>query len=221
MSKPWTMKDLAFLRENAPIMSIRDMAAALNRSAKCTASTMKRHAIKTGRTGCFPKGNQPHNKGTQGVMKPNKTSFRPGIVPANSLFDGAVTIRTDTRGAKYKHIRVDGVWLYLHRVEWEKANGPIPHNHILVCKNGDTLNEHPSNWQPITRAEHARRNANRTKAAESMKKTWDRVKRMEAVGIQPHDVKLKSKRNASVTNKTSPMLIVDMEHLTKAPNRII
>ena len=43
---------------------------------------------------------------------------------------------------------------------------------VLRCKSNDKLNCNPDNWELITKVENAKRNANRTKASETMKKIW-------------------------------------------------
>jgi hypothetical protein len=41
-------------------------------------------------------------------------------------------------------------WKFVHRIEWEKLNGPVPEGMVLKCK-GDPLNTDPSNWELIPR----------------------------------------------------------------------
>lgn len=198
--KAWTIRELNYLRDNASSMTIAQLAEQLGRTTKQTASTMKRHGIRTGRDGRFAPGSVPANKGTKGLKGANSTSFVKGQLPHNTKQDGDITIRTDKRGVQYQHIRLaNRKWAYLHRVNWEAANGPIPEGHILVCMDGDTLNVEPTNWMPITRAEHVRRNDNRAKASETMRANWERVRRLESVGITPTSTKLRTKRKQKQT----------------------
>lgn len=44
----------------------------------------------------------------------------------------------------------------LHVAIWERANGPVPHGHIVHHLDGDRLNNQIENLMPMTRADHAR-----------------------------------------------------------------
>ncbi len=107
-------------------------------------SLRKRNGWKTGRTGCFEKGAEPHNKGVpcppgKGGHHPNarKTQFRKGnrTGQANRNYKPVGTERLSEDG--YREIKVhDGLprqsrWQLVHRVEWEKANGPVLANVML------------------------------------------------------------------------------------------
>lgn len=116
-------------------------------------------------------GNVPINKGrkqadymsAEQIEKTKATRFQKGQQNHNELYDGAITIRNDhpdrNGGRTIKQIRLGkGKWQELQKYNWEKKNGPIPKGMVLACKNGDTLNCKPSNWELITRSENLQRN---------------------------------------------------------------
>lgn len=137
----------------------RDVAAAnLN-------ALRKRKGWKTGRTGHFSKGHDPHNKGVPcpdgvGGRHPNarKTQFRKGhgrSGVAVKLYKPIGTERMSKDGYLERKIH-DGMplqsrWRAVHLIEWEAVNGPIPDGHCLKCLDGNRLNTAPANWKPIPR----------------------------------------------------------------------
>lgn len=122
----------------------------------------KRKGWLTGRTGCFTKGQTPHNKGKP--MPPEvrakclKTAFKPGNRP--HTWRGAGHERIDEKDG-YVVMIVDEVnpWtgaptrpVLKHRYLWEQKNGPLPDGYCLKCLDGDKTNTDPSNWEAIPRA---------------------------------------------------------------------
>lgn len=89
------------------------------------------------------------------------TRFKKGSIPHNAKDkNGVVSIRPDKRSVNYKFIRVSlGKWEPLARVNWEKANGPIPKNMKIIHKDGDTLNCNLSNLELLTPGELMKRNS--------------------------------------------------------------
>lgn len=112
----------------------------------------------------FGRGQTPFNKGKKQTdwisecKMPNvkKGQFKKGERPITAPPPNTVTIRTH-KGTGQTHKYMNN--RMLHYIEWEKVNGPVPKGHILACKTGDTLNEHPDNWELISRAENMRRNS--------------------------------------------------------------
>lgn len=110
------------------------------------------------------KGNVPINKGKkwdefmseQGQINSRATMFKKGHIPHNAKeADGAISIRKYSDGKQYKSIRVSlGVWKMLHVHMWEQANGPLPDGHILIFKDGNSLNCTLDNIECISRVEH-------------------------------------------------------------------
>lgn len=96
------------------------------------------------------KGSIPPNKGKKmpiHVYKAaKKTMFKKGHRPANTLYNGAITTRPDSKGRVYKFIRIKkGKWELLHRKLWMDAHGKIPKGHIVKFKDGNSLNVKLSN----------------------------------------------------------------------------
>lgn len=112
----------------------------------------------------FKKGQEARNKGVP--MLPHirermqHTFFKKGNLPANTRADGDISIRTDKRGVKYKFIRIGlSRWEALARYNYRKEHGPIPHGHVIIHRDGDTLNCDPPNLMMITKKEHMLRNS--------------------------------------------------------------
>lgn len=122
----------------------------------------------------FKEGHIPWNKGLKGLRMSPATEFKKGHLPHNTKCDGFISIRLHKRtNTKYKYIRIiQGTWKQYHHYLWEKEHGPIPQNHILRFRNGNTLDCRIENLELISRAENALRNINRKKAAETMRMIW-------------------------------------------------
>lgn len=132
----------------------------------------------------FQKGHTPANKGLkqseymsrEAIEKTKDTRFKPGNKPHNTKWDGAITIRHSSKKSGRKPfacIRLaEGKWKEYQIYRWEKDNGPVPKGHVLRCRDGNTLNCSPDNWELITRAEHARRNQNTEKAVAALRKFY-------------------------------------------------
>lgn len=116
----------------------------------------------------FKKGHQGWNKGMKGLKFPGseRTQFKKGQTPANTLYDGAITIHTDWNGRhdyrRYKWIRLGKKkWKMLHVFIWEHFYGPVPPGHIVVFANGDQMNCRLDNLRCISRAQHAAETRNK------------------------------------------------------------
>ncbi len=108
----------------------------------------------------FKKGHEPHNQGKIGFRASPKSEFKKGQLPANTLYDGAISIRKDTKsGRSYKYVRVaKAKWELLHRQVWISAKGRIPPKHVVAFVDGNTLNCALENLELITCGENLRRN---------------------------------------------------------------
>lgn len=118
----------------------------------------------------FKKGHQPKNKGLSisefmsedAIKRSAATRFKKGHIPANAKKegDGAISIRKDKSGHKYKYIRISlGKWELLSRVVWAKHHGQIPLDHVIIFKDGDTLNCAIDNLECISKRENMKRNS--------------------------------------------------------------
>lgn len=109
--------------------------------------------------GQFRKEHLSWNKGLRGYMGANRTSFKKGNLPVNTLYDGAITIRKDKLGTSYKWIRIaKAKWKELHRYLWEQKYGKVPKGFVLRFKDGDTMNVVLSNIELISRSIHLDKN---------------------------------------------------------------
>lgn len=99
---------------------------------------LKNHNIKSGRNGHYKKGIEPHNKGTVGLMKPNKTSFKKGHRSFNYRPVGSERINVEG----YIEVKVadPSEWRSKNRHVWEINNGPIPKGFNVRFKDSDKLN---------------------------------------------------------------------------------
>lgn len=120
-------------------------------------SLCKRRGWFTGRTGCFPKGSVPANKGRKGYHPPGseKGWFKPGVRRgvAVRLYKSIGTERVSKDGYLERKVNDDMPpqkrWRAVYRINWEQANGPVPEGHRLKCLDGDRTNTDPSNWEAI------------------------------------------------------------------------
>ncbi|MDF2141226.1 HNH endonuclease [Paenirhodobacter sp. CAU 1674] len=119
----------------------------------------KRKGWLTGRSGCFPKGHVPANKGKQMPFHPNsaRTRFQKGQRPINKYDVGHETVDRDG----YVRICVDrpNPWTghrthmaFKHRELWVATNGPVPDGHRLKCIDGNKRNTDPTNWEAVPMA---------------------------------------------------------------------
>lgn len=158
-----------FLRKNYPNLSQIDLTAAFNKKFKTNknrnaiASTLKRLGIKSGRTGCFERGNVSWNTGTKGVMKANSGNFKKGHIPPNAKPIGSERIDKDG----FIHIKIaeenqytgaKTKYKHKHVVNWERENGPVPKGSVVFFRDSDKTNCDPENLVLITRAELVRLN---------------------------------------------------------------
>lgn len=179
-SIPYSATEMEWLEANRRLV-ISDYAAGFNAlfgrnvAAKNLHALRKRKGWKTGRTGCFEKGDVPHNKGKpcepgEGGRHPNarKTQFKKGhgrSGVAVKLYKPIGSERLSKNGYLERKIH-DGLplqsrWRAVHIVEWEAVNGPLPKGHALKCLDGDRLNTNPSNWIAIPRGVLPRLNGGR------------------------------------------------------------
>ncbi|MES2173891.1 MAG: HNH endonuclease [Pseudomonadota bacterium] len=150
----------------------RDDVSLKNFNALC-----KRNGWLTGRTGCFAKGEVPHNKGKpcepgKGGNHPNarRSQFQKGQTPHNTNYlghervskDGYVEISVDQTNP---HTGFERRYVLKHKWLWEQVNGPVPQGMALKCLDSDPLNVDPSNWAPLPRAVLARLNGGRFRSS--------------------------------------------------------
>lgn len=174
----WTEKEIKFITENYSDMNTTDIATILNRpiggvygkahsmglkkSKEYLAIMLEREAKKLaefGKNYQFKKGNLPYNYGQKMSKiiyeKIQKTMFKKGSKPHNTRKEGEESKSTDG----YTYVKIaDNDWRLKHRVVWEKINGPIPANHIVVFKDNNQENFDINNLELITKSENMLRN---------------------------------------------------------------
>jgi hypothetical protein len=187
--KPWTTKEMRFIKENYLQMSDKEMAAALDRvHGSIKAFRVRLKLRKPKGYGQFAPGNIPKNKGKSYDPGGDSllTRFKPGHTPHNTRQDFNITTRYHRRDKKkHLYIRVaKGKWQALHRYIWEQANGPVPAKHLIMFIDGDTMNCNIENLRCITRAENVLRNTNRKKAGDSIRKHWNYSRTKEIFGLK-------------------------------------
>ena len=124
----------------------------------------RHNLIEGGKKNRFTKGHTPANKGKK--MSPElyekcKVSmFKKGNRPDNWKPDGTIVERVDKTGRVYKYYKIkDSYWILYHHKVWRDHNGPIPPKHVVVFKDGNSMNCEISNLELITMAENAIRNS--------------------------------------------------------------
>ncbi len=107
--------------------------------------------------GHFRDGNTPYNKGTKGLSKPNRGSFKNGFKPPNTRPVGSERIDADGRvwiKQPGRHpVRNHTIWKEKRNVVWESLHGPIPENHLVFCIDCDQQNCEPDNLVLVSRSE--------------------------------------------------------------------
>jgi hypothetical protein len=118
----------------------------------------KRYGFKTGRTGRFNKGAVPWSKGKKLPFNENsaRTQFKKGERGgvAVEVYKPIGSERMHVSGCRQRKTNegfpMQTRWEFVHRIEWEKLNGPIPDGMVLKCL-GEKTNCDPSNWELVPR----------------------------------------------------------------------
>ena len=173
----WTEEKLARLRELYPTKTnaeIAEIFGTTKRAVQARANLLGIYKPKefydTHDSGRFKKGFVPANKGKkvspEAYERMKATMFRKGEQPHNTKYDGYESVM-EQDGRKYVWVRLSvGKFVQKQRLEWEKANGPIPKGMLLRCRNDDTLDCRPENWYLVTRAENAMLNKSKPESKE-------------------------------------------------------
>lgn len=160
----FTLDQIAWLEANRQL-PIADYTSQFNAAFECSFAPDKLHAfrkrrgLKTGRTGQFPKGQTPANKGKKMPYNANsaRTQFKKGELPRNTKFAGHERVTTDgyvmiSVEETNPHTGFDRRYVLKHKHLWEKKNGALPEDMCLKCLDGNRANTDPSNWEAIPRA---------------------------------------------------------------------
>jgi hypothetical protein len=167
-NKTWTLEEDQFLITHYPTMTERQLSNALG---KTISSISNRRAVlklsKEENKGYFHKGGTSFNKGkkqaefmsSESIERTKATRFQKGHMPPNTLYDYAVTQRTDSHGNTYLFIRLaKAKWDLLHRWMWICSHGNIPKGHVVAFKDGNHANCQLDNLEMITMEDNMRRN---------------------------------------------------------------
>ena len=153
----WTNEEKIYMAEITPGNSHKDilrlMSEKFNYDFTMTqiTSAIKRYNLNTGRTGRYEKGRIPYNKGTKGIMKPNKTSFKKGDIPANHREVGSE--RINVYGYTEVKVAEPNKWKLKHRVIYEEHYGEIPKDHNVIFADGDMYNYDIDNLIAVSKSE--------------------------------------------------------------------
>ncbi|KQU96802.1 hypothetical protein ASD00_18315 [Ensifer sp. Root31] len=185
----------------------REFSSAFQRndvSAVNLHSLRKRKGWRTGRTGCFEKGQVPVNKGKpcppgKGGRHPNarRTQFKAGGLPHNTKFLGHERVSKDgyveiSVAQENPHTGYERRYVLKHLHLWERINGPLPEGMCLKCVDGNRLNTDPVNWLMIPRGVLPRLNGGR-------------ATRVMAYDTAPHELKPVLMTLARVDHKASEL----------------
>ena len=103
----------------------------------------------------FKKYSIPVNKGTKGLSRPNRTSFKEGNIPHNVCQIGDEVIKSDG----YVYVKVDNKpkvkmqvnWIKKQRKIWEEHNGmKVPDGHRVIFADGNKYNFDINNLVLVT-----------------------------------------------------------------------
>lgn len=124
----------------------------------------RHNLIEGGKDFRFTKGHTPANKGKkmspEVYQKVKSTMWKPGNRPPNWKPDGTIVEREDKNGRIYLYYKVkNSHWILYHQKIWTDVNGPIPSKHIVIFKDGNTMNCDISNLELITMKQNVIRNS--------------------------------------------------------------
>ena len=141
----WTKEEKEYLSEITPGRHYKEILEMMNDkfeyqfTFRQVKSAIIRFNLKTGFNGRFEKGHVPANKGTKGIMKPNKTSFKKGHVHWNKKPIGSERVSVDG----YTEIKVadPDKWRLKHRVMYEKYHNVVLNpKQLVIFADGDKSN---------------------------------------------------------------------------------
>jgi hypothetical protein len=175
--KKITEADEQFIKDNFLLMPIKHIGNKLNISFGRIMRFLDKNGLEIPKeirekrklNGVIKKGNTPFNKGLkqsdymckESINKTKATRFVKGRKPHNTKQAGdIVAIKDSYNGTYYKYIKIkDNHWVLYHRYLWEKVNGSIPKDYILVFKDKNTDNVVIENLELISRSESMLRNS--------------------------------------------------------------
>lgn len=153
--KIWTSEEKEYIKKIVYGKSYKEIQELMNSKFNIDLSldqikgAINRYKLTTGRTGYFPKGNIPFNKGKKGLRGGSSTSFKPGNIPVNHrpLFSERVNVY----GYRQIKIAEPNKWTEKHKYIWEQHNGPIPADHVVIFADRNKTNLDISNLILLSR----------------------------------------------------------------------
>jgi hypothetical protein len=169
----FTIEEDEIIKNNYLTMPIKTIGKLINRSFCGVTSRMNQLGLiippelraERKAKGMFRKGQEPPNKGKK--MNPEQyekykhTFFQKNHIPHNAKKDWEVVRRKDKTGNIYLLIKIPErrKLIYKHVWLWEKENGKVPANHVVVFKDGNSLNCCLENLECISRVDLLNRNS--------------------------------------------------------------
>ncbi len=151
----WTEEEKKYLSRITPGKHHKEILELMNKKFEYQFSlnqikgAIKRYGLNTGFTGRFEKGQQSWNKGTKGICKSNKTSFKKGNTPKNHKPVGSE--RTNVDGYVEVKVKEPNTWRLKHQVIWEQEHGEKPFGSVIIFADSDKTNLNIDNLQLVTR----------------------------------------------------------------------
>ncbi len=179
--RKWTLQEIETLRILYQTKTRAQISAIMGIPLQSVTGALKRNGILSGRITTFKEKNKPWNKDLSVRTNP-ASEFKQGNEPHNTLYDGAIRLRSN----RYYYIRLaKGVWKLYSRHVWEKQNGPIPAGMYITFMDGNPLNCHISNLQLSSQIQMMVNNQNRKKSATTLKTLYKRERLRKKYGLTP------------------------------------
>ncbi len=163
--KPYTKEQIEYLRKITPgryndeITKMFNKKFGTNKSEGAISAVRGRYKIRSGIDSRFKKNHTPWNKGTKGLTKANKTSFKKGQAPTKHRPVGSERICSKD-GYILVKIKEPNVWEHKHRLIWEHKHGPTPEGHVIIFGDGNKRNFNIDNLICVSRGQLLRLNQN-------------------------------------------------------------
>ena len=166
MRNNYTQKQDEFLKQNVKGISLKELTNEFNekfnlnlteRAISCRKCKLR---LSSGiNSGCFKKGHVPFNKGTKGLLKPNKTSFKKGHIPSNYRPIGSERVTKD--GNIQIKTKDPNVWQLKHRYIYEQHYGTIPKGYNVMFSDKNKRNFDINNLILVSKTEDLIMNQNK------------------------------------------------------------
>lgn len=159
----YTPEMLDFLRDNYPLLAIKELTKAFNKhfdetkSLSAIKGVVVKHGILSGRDGRFKKTFKPWNKGMKGWSAGGAsvdTRFKKGHRQMNYRPVGST--RTCSKDGYLVIKTADpSTWRFAHLVLWEKHNGKVPDDCSVTFRDNDKTNVTIENLMLIKKSQSA------------------------------------------------------------------